>query len=390
MTMPSLFTGKFAHRSGYAYPKGPLSDESVTLAEYLQQRGYHTYGLVTNPNLDPRYKMDQGFAEYDTLKDHYQQGYPRASVVVDKAVEFLSSNPPSPFFLYLHFMDAHGPYLPPEPFDTVFTPDGVTQEDVELNKVVWRDVKEWRTKPVEERRKLLQPKRLIDLYDGELRYMDNELGRFFKTLAQRGLFSDSLIIVTADHGEEFLDHGLAAHMNAPYEELLHVPFIIKLPASLGVEANKTVSAPVSASLDVLPTILHIVDGSGVETDGENLLPLMQQETAAAKDRIVISDNHYLQVARHGPWKYIGSVISQAKARDWSDPNSSIEGELLFNLETDPGETQNLIMTHPAQATALKQHILTMIKDIPPELDDEEEVRIDPEHRRRLRALGYVE
>ena len=202
-----------------------LSDGFTTLAELLQTRGYATAAFMPNPSLSRTFNFDQGFDLYDdTILLRAHDGARRnrletARKIHRSALEWLDSKPADRFFLYLHYRDVHGPYLPPPPYDEMFW-----DEDGEHRTLTAREV---RALPRYLRRAndggVLEY--YVSQYDGEIRYTDDRIGEFLTQLGARGLLENTVIIVTSDHGESFLEHGKWNHGTGLYQEEIHTPLL---------------------------------------------------------------------------------------------------------------------------------------------------------------------
>ncbi|MCK5114986.1 MAG: sulfatase [Candidatus Aegiribacteria sp.] len=212
-----------------------------TLTKILSEAGYMTAGIVNNPLLS----QTLGFADYMDYYSFYPQGDGRSEETVNEAIEWLNTIATQPFFLMIHIMDPHAPHNPPEPYDTEYSQIGVS------GGTVWfRDQ--------DDRSIILNPEdrdHLVNMYDGEIRSVDVQLGRLFSEIREMGLSNELLIIVVADHGEEFLDHGTGGHGHTLYQELLHVPLII----SGGNFASGVVVTEPVGQFDILPTVLDYLN-----------------------------------------------------------------------------------------------------------------------------------
>src|SRR5262249_28044066 len=160
-----------------------------------------------------------------------------AAGVVDEALRWLDSRRGMPRFLYVHTMDPHVPYTPPAPFDQMFEPHPTPEHPA--------------NDPREDYKEPLDRDRLIAQYDGEIAYGDRELGRFLAELKKRGIYDRALIVFLGDHGEEFLDHGQWTHGKSVFDELIHVPLVVKFPRN--EHAGRRVAQQVQTA-DVLPTV----------------------------------------------------------------------------------------------------------------------------------------
>jgi arylsulfatase A-like enzyme/Tfp pilus assembly protein PilF len=347
----SIMTGCYPPRHGVRENVGYSLDPSLpTLAEVLTGAGWATAGFVSAFVLDGRWGIGRGFATYFDHFDlkameHANLGSVQrdGAETVAAAVAWLDRRPRDrPFFLWLHLYDPHEPYTPPEPFRSRY-PD--------------------------------RP------YDGEIAYSDSLLARFRSALAERGLFDDSLVIVTGDHGEGLGDHGEAYHGYFVYDSTVHVPLIVRLPG--GADAGRVVASAVS-HVDLLPTVLDLVGvapPAGVQ--GRSLAPLL----AGGEDRRreVYSESlypllHYgwapLRALRTGDLKLIAAPRPE-----------------LYDLQEDPGEETNLVSARRAEARGLAADLTALRQSIesaaPAAAAAASRTDLDEEALAQLRALGYV-
>jgi arylsulfatase A-like enzyme len=227
--------------------------------------------------------------------------------------------------------------------------------------------------------------RLEALYDGEITYHDDQIVRLHDALKRMGLLDDTLIIVTSDHGEEFFEHGKVGHGHSLYEELLHVPLLVRLPGAVALEGGGVHSEAEVSLVDIMPTACEIL---GVECpegmEGRTLLPLLKGEEF---DRFPsVSFSNFLGMQRA---VRMGSFKAIYKAHIPS----------VFNLSTDSKETHNISREQAVVLSGLRD---AFGKQMGQFIDSEvspakkrtvrhkkEEANIDPETRRQLRALGYL-
>lgn len=237
-SVATMLTGLYPSAHGFMPPNGHeearlrlarLSPELATLPEILGEAGYATAAVSSNPWIRAEFGFAQGFSTFQYLRET------RASDVVAAglgAIDRLARSP-RPFFLYLHFLDPHNPYSPPGPYDRMFP--------AELG----------RAEPRYDEASLDAIRR----YDGEIRYLDHELGRFFAALRERGLYDRAIIVVVADHGEQFFEHGSKYHGNALHNEEVHVPFFLR-DARRGGRGEAI--EDVVSTVDLFPTLLGLL------------------------------------------------------------------------------------------------------------------------------------
>ncbi len=419
-TLPShasMFTGRYpwshsAHHRSALISKDPddpprsLAPEIPTLAETMAAAGYATAGIVANYGVLSGYGMDRGFASYhaepattfmsrDLLwiyrafrDDLYKPGFllhaklpeglarstvafnrfrpwqKRAYEIRDEASEWLDANQQRAFFLFLNFMDAHSLYLPVEQDDGYFVerPEGAGPESFRADAAA---VARGAQTPRKDYIRYYEGQ-----YDAEMRQLDRVLDSFFEELKARGLFDESLIIVTSDHGEEFMEHGHIEHGDALFETLIRVPFLLKLPASASTVEIE--DSPTLQHVDLFPTVAHIL---GFEAPAGMQGRLWGRGRAYELAEVYRAEDgeklHDLAAVIIGDQKLLVST---------EDPM------LAYDLEQDPQEMQAL---KPPPSELAKKGVAVTSKRVirtAGELPGD----ADPEMVDRLKSLGYIQ
>ncbi len=377
-SIASLFTGLFPYRHGVyrgSQRENPtkvtsdiLPQRLTTLAELLRDHGYLTAAWVQNSHLRKFMGFAQGFVTY-----HDQQG--PVERIAGKVEHFLDlAARREGVFVYAHFIDLHDPYRPPPPYAAMF---GAPGDDAYAGI----DLAEWGAYLAElrEGKRQLEPaqaERLAALYDGQIRRVDDRLGRLFARLRRLGLYDSTLIVLTADHGDGFLEHGFISHSTTPYEELVRVPLIVKLPAGRG--AGSRIGTQ-SRLVDVLPTVLELAGiRETLDIDGCSLVPLLRGEAqrdsacGVAVSEIADQDGEPTLALRTAAAKFI---------RRPGQPDE------LYDLATDPGETRNVAGTGLAEEPVLAR-MAAGIAEARRQAATEQ-VTLDPQLIRELKALGYL-
>ncbi|MFQ5515806.1 MAG: sulfatase-like hydrolase/transferase [Myxococcota bacterium] len=361
-----------------------LSSTQLTLAEMLRRRGYRTAGFVSNVYVNSIFGFSLGFETYDDEHEDYSRDVGHAKRRGEDTnahvFEWLDGKPQEPFFLLVHYNDCHWPYIPPEPHGREYV-EGYTGSLTPENTGT---VVEKQGKPITG---LSQEdlQYIIGLYDGEIHYADENVGRLLERIEKAGFERELLTVLTADHGEEFLDHGSASHGYTLYEEQIHVPLIVRHPGHL---KPRRVDAQVRL-IDVLPTILAL---AGVELDaaarvqGTSLLPLLEGRTTQGV-REAFSEATYV-----GAKKSLRSDTGKKLIYSFAG-----EGAMLFDLKSDPHERRNLLDEKPELAAPLQENLelwvqanqATRVALFGGEGPDQEIV-LDAETQERLKALGYIQ
>ena len=347
------------------------------LAEDFQRAGYATACFSTNVNVGPRQNLDQGF---DDFFDYF--GYMRAAeqdlrtIPMDDVVSWFEAHRDRPVFLWVHTAEPHASYVPPPPFDTLFDPDykgriNGLHEDERFGFRTARTPRDLR--------------HVVALYDGEVAFADHQFGEFLKRLADLELSEGLITVVTSDHGEQFLEHGAWKHGRDVHGELIRVPLIIAGPPDR-VPARR-VDAPVQL-LDLRPTLLDLCGISTTsEQFGDSLRPLMNGEDERRfLKRPILTSTYQPFPAHHALIRMPFKIMFYPKFED-------VRGSfLLYNVETDPAERENLLDTHTAEAAELIVELVREREKLPryrhgPSADGT--LSIDQEQIEQLKSFGYL-
>ena len=333
----SLFTGLLPPHHGVRdNAADPLADELTTLAEVLQRRGFHTGAFVASAVLKASRGLARGFDVYrdGVSDDSWSRRFRRpGEEVVADALQWLAQQGDAPFLLWMHLYDAHAPVDPPEPYRSLYREDP---------------------------------------YAAAVAYADAQIGVLFDALERRRLMSGTVVVIAADHGESFGEHGEDGHGLQLYEEVIRVPLIIHAPGL------RPVLVPSVASLvDVMPTVLDLVGAGMPKTDGASLLPAMTGATVAT-DRIAYSESMY--PARFGRSPLRALRDDRFKLIDAAGPE-------LYDLGRDPGEANSLVSERTAVLTGMSRALAQVSASTRVAVPTSGEV--STELRERLAALGYV-
>jgi arylsulfatase A-like enzyme len=357
-TLPShatLFTGRAVHEHRAWW--GALDGELPTLAEYLSAKGFTTAGFVANTSyLGPRTGLSRGFhswtdyftnlgdmvartsygraaLRYQTQVGYYDiPGRKRAREVNEELLSWLDARPDGRFFAFLNYLDVHDPYVPPPPFDTLYS----TNRDfgTRINHHLYP--KPWTV------RDTLTPHEIrleLDAYDASLAYLDAQLGELFGQLEARGALDDTLILVTSDHGEAFGDHGVYVHGETLYKDVLHVPLIVRYPSA--VPAGRRVAC--AASLQAIAST--VTELAGVGADSPFAVQSLSTHWADHPDGQVCEDA--LALAENLDRDSVGDkAIMTAR---WHFIVRTDRDNQLFRMDVDPREERNLSSTDEGRA-----------------------------------------
>ncbi len=289
----------------------PAEDGLVTIAEYFKSKGYITAAFISQHFLGVESNLQQGFDVYDPGSARDKHGMPlrRAEDITGAAIEWIRARKKNPFFIWLVYFDPHDPYDPPDIFKGYYTGAEKFNRDRRDEKI------QHRAKAIPEGHRQF----LINAYDEEIRYFDYAVGRLFSHLKHSGLYSNTIIIVTSDHGEELGDNGdLWSHSLLLSQEEIRVPLLIKMPG----RNKKIVREDTVQTIDLYPTLVEYLDKTRLPgyyntLEGRSLMPLLNKGRLD-RDRFAASFWYKQRSILIGDYKY------------WVKP----DGECFVNIKTN--------------------------------------------------------
>ncbi len=319
----SMFTSLYPSEHGVTAFDRILSEDKFTVGEYFKSKGFSTAGIISHILVQPQFGYAQGFDYYELIPFKGNVHSVISSLrVTDMATKWLESNSEKPFFMFLHYFDPHNNYYHHKKFDRTSWYKGPVTSGMdlrELKKLIPNMTKD-------------DVMALRGFYDEEIAFTDFSIGLLLTYLRENDLDKDTLIIVTADHGEELTERGYIGHTRTLYDELVRVPFIFHLPGSIGPARIK---APVS-TMDLLPTMQGFLgDKKQSHIVGEDLSEILLSSSGESNSRKIFSEVDYRagQITAHklgvveGNFKMILDKFTQ-------------EYE-FFDLDRDPTEKSNL-------------------------------------------------
>jgi arylsulfatase A-like enzyme len=363
---PALFLGQPAGSIG-------IPAEIPSIAEILRKNGYRTVAISGSPivrstphRMNPSGGFGRGF-------DTFAEGclWKPAACLNQLALKHLRQEDHRPFFLYLHYIDPHAPYRPPRNERSHFR---FARRDASEK----RFIRQGETTPIEEMIYSGKPdpgvtpadlQHLIDLYDEEIAYFDRRFGELLAAVREAGLLDDTILVFTADHGEEFLEHGHICHCRTLFDSSIKTPLIVRVP---GVEP-RPVTAPVQ-NLDIVPTLL---DYAGIDTgaypfEGHSLRGLIEKREDREPRPQFASQVAFRSVS-DGRLKLIQNLKD---GKFW-----------LYDVVADPKETRDVLPQHRRSFYRLRRTLNAWLART--EGTAGEGVRKSEEAEARLKALGYI-
>ena len=324
-----------------------LAPNLVTLAEVLKQNGYATGGFTGDAGMSGIFGYSLGFDEYfDKIK------FGGMDKSIPLALNWIKANKDKKFFLFLHGYDAHGQHVPEGGYDYRFVDKGydkkytgskeeqeaLREEGLAKGAVAMRDedIRFWRA-----------------IYDEKIQRTDADFKKFLEEYDKLGLTGKTIFILTSDHGTECFEHGHTDHGFSLYDELVHVPLVIKLPNRAD---GKVITNQIS-SLNVMPTVLDLLDVKVPENvakqmRGTSLVPALQGQSMTDDAYFETDYRHYTYkrgIQTKEGWKFIYTL--ENKTRE------------LYNMKTDPGEKKNLVEAEPKLAYELEQRVFGYFKSL---------------------------
>ncbi|MBW2271806.1 MAG: sulfatase-like hydrolase/transferase [Deltaproteobacteria bacterium] len=379
----SIFTGLYPSVHNVVEGLNKLSPVVPTLAEALRDHGFVTGAITENAAIVLGKGFGRGFESYLENKGSDVWGFEgQVDRSFDRAVEFFERRQDQRFFLFLHTYQVHYPYAPPEAYAALF-PEPPAGRPPHAS---------------------LSPERNPALYDREIRYVDDQMRRLFEAMEARGIADETLVVVTSDHGDEFMEHGLLDHGGNVHDDVVNVPLLFHGP---GVPAGRRVAQP-TGHVDVMPTLLDLVGAAPPAlVQGRSMAALLRGEVDALEERPVYSETWV-------PW---ARVAGQKKVRRIQTPTIGVRlgdrklvrhpkwnahGYKLYDLASDPREEQDLYREQRDAAGDLQKLLDTYLersaerrkeiarREREAALESERDLTIDPEREEKLRALGYLE
>ncbi len=391
-TMPavmSVLTSLYPEVHGTTNYDRKLPEDVTTLAEVLRENDYKTIAFVSNPTLDGRHGFYQGFDLYDDFSVWLGFGKliggPNADPNLDvhqiptnkpltrAALRWIEQHHREPFFMFVFYFDPHYDYIPPPPFDTMFDPNydgsvdgrGIVQEPRKSNRPPQRDLDH-----------------IIALYDGEVRYTDSYVSKLLNAFARFGILDQTLVVIFGDHGDEFYEHGSTGHAHTLYNELIHVPLVLKWPSM--IPKGKRIDA-LASQVDIMPTILDYLEVQHKQAvQGTSLRGLIEGSVRQVHD-FVFSGGRAHRCA------VIGS-------RNKMILNPGAGAREFYDLVNDPREQNNIHQAEESSAlVASFEHYLERwssenekLAALFPRGSDFEGVQLDELRLKQLKALGYIQ
>ena len=396
----SMFTSTYPKDNGIVRRIGtPVPLEYSMLAELLSEQGFSTGAVVSNGAVASEFNFDQGFDRYvETWKAEAVEGDPnRAALVTDSALALVDEfDDQGPFFLWVHYLDPHFPYTPPEGYADRFIDDEFYDPTVRISIDYQKPRKQMNGIG---RKKVLEGRDELAFYearyDAEILYADSEIGRLLELLGEAGRLDTTLVAVTSDHGESLGEHlYYFDHGRFGFQTCLRVPLIFHYP---GVLEPRVDPQPVQL-VDLAPTLLEFAGAElpqGVWRQGVSLVDRLLGSEENQSPRLAFSEAGYAQekgwqrIVQDDRYKLVRVRVETEQI--WL--GGAGEPFVLYDLGEDPDETINRVRDLPDETRRLKKELAAWLRAGPFPMGAQaspEEGAMDDETRKQLEALGYLQ
>jgi arylsulfatase A-like enzyme len=377
----AMLTGRLASQTGYGKTHPLLLDFNATLASVLQEAGYETAATVDNPNVAASLGYAKGFARYrETWEERsLATEVARTEAITGDGVRFLAeARPDRPFFLWLHYVNPHAPYEPPAPHDTAFL-DAASRSGPVLRAV--EGFHGGVSRPWARPGKTLGW--YVSQYDGEIAYVDSEVGRVLDALAASAVRDRTLVVISSDHGESLGEHGYYFdHGENLFDPCVRIPLVVGGP---GVVPGR--SDVLATTLDLVPTVLDALKVSWPpDLGGLSLLGALRGEEGPRRDRLPGQNDRNLLGAWDARFKIVAS------------PTEAGSRYALFDRKSDPGETRDAARDEPERLRVERRELELFRERADAQMvrtrrlleGRSGEERLSAEACENLKAMGYVQ
>jgi len=364
-----IMTGLLPHRSGVIINAHTVAESLPTLATILKDKDFVTAAFVANPVLKPKFGFGNGFDHYRMVNRVPPRYKAPANQVNKRVIQWLETRTSNNrLFLWVHYMEPHGPYHPPEKFLSLFDKDAFSAPDkISLQSKGYNNGKSGI--PYYQQQGFSPPSRdgkdYLARYAAEVRFIDSRIGHLLDELRKQNILNNSVVVITSDHGEALAgDHGYYfSHENGLTQDQVHVPLILFYPSCDG---GTVIDRPVS-TVGIAPTVLDLLGVERSENfDGVGLLDENEDYVVSQRTREI--------TVRQGVWKM-----------SWDKTEKSIK---LYNLSDDPQETTNLKEMYPDVVQNLERQI-QYLESRPALAEPSRRKKLSWKTKEALKALGYL-
>jgi arylsulfatase A-like enzyme len=391
---PSIHKGGEIVGEGESKSFRKIAESIALLPEILKKQGYFTQAILSNPQLTKEQGFTKGFVGFHNFDDSYyeipglfylrllknirsnvsNQWYTPGDIITKEVIGWLNKYHKSSFFLWIHYTDPHIPYQPAKKYLKNLNYKSKFKDKRVLD---FGKIRSGNYNIISDDREYIE-----SLYNGEIRFADDQLGIVISKLKKLGIFDKTLIILTSDHGEEFWEHLGFEHGHTVYDELLHIPLIIHF-GNLYPSKNKVIKNQVRL-IDIFPTVLDFLNIKHQSfIQGRSLMPIIagKEEKRTAFSEYLYRGKERKSIINDG-FKYIYFP--------------DIDREELYDLKRDPGELTNLITLNKEKAARLREQLISIIENnqkIAEIVIKDKQINIIEMNemlKKQLKALGYIQ
>lgn len=364
--MSSIHTSLYPAQHGVIDYDRLIDNKYITLAEFLKNYHYKTIGVISMPFVDSKYGFSQGF---DIFNEKYISGLKdiTSDLITIEAIKYLDQHKNDKFFLWIHYFDPHGSYVnhkeiefasktkkkmpnTVDPGALSLISDNLSDEDIQYIK---------------------------DLYDEEIAFTDKHIGNLLDKIDTLGLKENTIVILTSDHGEEFLERGGFGHRKLLYNELIKVPLIVYNP--IYKNQKGLISMENVETRSIAKTIVDIIEIDSNPFSGQNLI-----SENKSKDKKYVFSNVYKK----------GNILKESVISDnlkLIKNNSDEEKYELYDFYSDKKEKNNIFGISETTSSTLQSDLLSKLSELPgSNIKDTKEVDLNSEDIKKLKALGYLQ
>ena len=353
-------------KKAHVYRQERIPRKLPNLPEQLQALGYRTYAITANTHLMKDLGFGRGFDRYDCIGFCTAEKVNR--VFLEWKQEIESQN--SPVFVWLHYFDPHIPYIGRQPWLNQYQSDETEGECTTISSV---------SRPVKLGR-VLQKKgpRILTLiqshYDSEINYCDEHIKKLFQEFPSLEQYA---VVFTADHGEEFMEHGKLGHGRNLYNNTVRIPLFVRIPG----KTSTTTSKDVVSLIDVAPTLLAIAGGKAPPSWQGRALINQKGRVSPMKERYVLAQLH----------NGIAPPLNALIGSEWKlVVNDKTNAQELYNLIHDPAEMNNLTTSQSEKTKQLNESIQKLVLSLTPAPKTGETKPLQKDKEEMLRSLGYIQ
>jgi arylsulfatase A-like enzyme len=364
----SLLTGLHPFLNKTAPIQDYLREKDLTIAEFLLARGYETAAIVENANLSKALGFSKGFASYTEVWKHVNGKAAATPYITAETLKFLGKTHQKPFFLWVHYIDPHAPYLPPDEFVHYNAAEkgrdisGIEKKIIVGGKLEKQTIKNGQT----------DENYFIARYEGCVRYVDNEIGKILNILQNR-YRDDTVVMLSSDHGEELGEHNLFFdHGPLTFQSSIRVPLIVKIPG----KGNARIADAVSL-LDIFPTIAAdiVQQKIPVEIQGRSLF-----KADPERDLFIYGQFSHSIVSGHEHFMEINAPFAESL---------NLLKRYCFDIRSDPAEKSNLIEKRYPEFLQKNNLYLNYLNRHPYPLSKKRLKKLSEKDIENLKTLGYI-